>query len=139
MLSNSVPPRSSKIQHLCSVFGLDLFPSNTCPEPKLQAFSIFFSSSITIPYKYTDKEMGSLLSSPKTKEQMEAALNKVKDIVSSSPVVVFRYLFFSDLTYPLFYILQVTRFIHEILITCLKCIQILEFGFRSKSALKVRT
>jgi len=34
--------------------------------------------------------MGSLLSSPKSKEEMEAALNKVKEIVSSAPVVVFR-------------------------------------------------
>ncbi|XP_047173490.1 glutaredoxin-like [Vigna umbellata] len=33
--------------------------------------------------------MGSLMSSPKKKEQMEAALNKAKGIVSSSPVVVF--------------------------------------------------
>ncbi|XP_052731890.1 glutaredoxin-C1 isoform X2 [Vigna angularis] len=33
--------------------------------------------------------MGSLLSSAKRKEQMEAALNKAKGIVSSFPVVVF--------------------------------------------------
>lgn len=39
--------------------------------------------------------MGSMLSSQKTqksKEEMETALDKAKQIVSSSPVVVFRYL-----------------------------------------------
>ncbi|RDX70075.1 Glutaredoxin-C1, partial [Mucuna pruriens] len=33
--------------------------------------------------------MGSLMSSPKSKEEMEAVLNKAKEIVSSAPVVVF--------------------------------------------------
>ncbi|TKY73516.1 Glutaredoxin-C1 protein [Spatholobus suberectus] len=33
--------------------------------------------------------MGSLMSSPKSKEEMEAALNKAKEIVSSAPVIVF--------------------------------------------------
>ncbi|KAL9314113.1 hypothetical protein ACSQ67_019565 [Phaseolus vulgaris] len=33
--------------------------------------------------------MGSFLSSPKSKEEMEASLNKAKEIVSSAPVIVF--------------------------------------------------
>ncbi|KAF7838315.1 glutaredoxin [Senna tora] len=35
--------------------------------------------------------MGSVLGSPKSKEEREMALNKAKDIASSAPVVIFRY------------------------------------------------
>lgn len=38
--------------------------------------------------------MGSMQSSQKSKEEMETAMNKAKEIAASSPVFVFRFFFF---------------------------------------------
>lgn len=52
--------------------------------------NLFGSLSLSVSC-YIKEAMGSMFSSPVTKEQMENALTKAKNIVSSNPVVVFRY------------------------------------------------
>lgn len=50
--------------------------------------NLFGSLSLSVSC-YIKEAMGSMFSSPVTKEQMENALTKAKNIVSSNPVVVF--------------------------------------------------
>jgi hypothetical protein len=51
--------------------------------------------SLSLSLSYTYKDMGSMFSSStKSKEELEMALKKAKEIVSSAPVVVFRLFFY---------------------------------------------